>query len=128
MNSVALVGFMTKKPELKTTSSNIPVTRFNLAIRRTKDETDFINCIAWRNTAELICKYFDKGSQIGINGKIQTRSYQDKDGRKAYTTDVVVDTITFINKKEIKEEKEETINEDIFASFGEKVEEDSFLD
>lgn len=142
MNKVCLIGRLTSKPELRYTSSNIAVTKFNVAINRKPKEdgtreADFIGCIAWKSAAETITKYFDKGSQIGIEGRIQTGSYDDKDGKKIYTTDVVVESITFLDsKKEVTPqdfEKKEEINIDPFADFGTMVEQevsidDSFLD
>ncbi len=105
MNRVCLIGRLTAKPEMRTGGSNIPVTRFSLAVNRNftnsqgQREADFISVVAWRKQAELICNYFDKGSMIGIEGRIQTGSYDDKDGKKVYTTDVVVDQIHFIESK-----------------------------
>lgn len=142
MNKVCLIGRLTSKPELRYTSSNIAVTKFNVAVNRKPKEdgtreADFIGCIAWKNTAETITKYFDKGSQIGIEGRIQTGSYDDKDGKKVYTTDVVVDSITFLDKKEnaTPQEQKEEINTDPFADFESQIEseqqvsiDDSFLD
>ena len=136
MNSVALVGRLTSKAELRYTNSNIPVTRFTLAVRKSKDETDFINCIAWRSNAEFISKYTDKGQQIGINGRIQTGSYE-KDGKKTYTFDVVVENITLISvegkgeqvKGQSSNYVEEKMETNPFADFGEQVSiDDSFLD
>lgn len=107
MNKVALVGRLTAKPELRYTNSNVAFTRFTLAVNRQypnqdgKREADFINIIAWRKQAEVISKYFDKGNLIAIEGKLQTSSYDDKNGNKKYTTDVALDNFEFIeNKKE----------------------------
>ena len=107
MNKVALVGRLTAKPELRYTNSNVAFTRFILAVNRQypnqdgKREADFINIIAWRKQAEVISKYFDKGNLIAIEGKLQTSSYDDKNGNKKYTTDVALDNFEFIeNKKE----------------------------
>ena len=138
MNRACLVGRMVAKPEFRYTNSNIGFTNFTIAINRPKkedgtQETDFINCRAWRKTAEVICKYFDKGNQIGIEGRIQTGSYEDKDGNKRYTTDVVVDNITFLDKKgtnNVEIQEAAPIQEsDPFADFGESVSiDDNFLD
>lgn len=138
MNKVNLLGRLTNKPEIRYTGNNIASTKFTLAVNRTytkedgSRETDFISCIAWRKTAELICQYFDKGSQIGISGKIQTGSYDDKDGNKRYTTDIIVEDIDFVDaKKENKEVIKEQIEKsnDPFADFGESVSiDDNFLD
>lgn len=132
MNRVNLIGRFTAKPELRETTSKTQVSRFILAVRRMKEETDFISCVAFNKTAETITKYFDKGSQIGIDGRIQTGSYDDKDGNKVYTTDVIVESITFLDKKEATQEETQPatqIETDPFADFGEQVSiEDSFLD
>jgi len=102
MNRVVLVGRLTKDPELRTTTSGISQTRFTLAVnRRTagadgQREADFINCVAWRGTAEAIAKYLKKGRELAVEGRLQTGSYDAQDGTKRYTTDVVVDNFTFI--------------------------------
>ena len=105
MNRVMLIGRFTAKPELRYTGSNVPYTRFSIAVNRPfnnqdgQRETDFINIVAWRKQAETICNYFDKGNQIAIEGRLQTGSYDDKDGNKRYTTDVVLDQFHFIESK-----------------------------
>ncbi len=105
MNRVVLIGRFTAKPELRYTASNVPFTRFSIAVNRPfnnqdgQRETDFINIVVWRKQAETICNYFDKGNQIALEGRIQTGSYDDKDGNKRYTTDVVVDQFHFIESK-----------------------------
>lgn len=140
MNKINLIGRLTEKPELRYNNTNVSYTRFSLAVNRSfanangERETDFINCVAWRKTAELICNYFDKGSQLGLTGRIQTGSYDDKDGNKRYTTDVVVEEIYFIgSKKENKVEQsveQPTQTEiDPFAEFGNEINiDDNFLD
>ena len=146
MNRVCLVGRLTAKPELKYTNSNIPVTRFSIAVNRNfkneqgQRDADFINILAWRKQAELICNYFDKGSQIGLEGRIQTGSYDDKDGNKRYTTEVVVDAIHFIDSKGSSngatdvspydyQDTSVNVENDPFADFGDSVSiDDSFLD
>ena len=101
MNVVILMGRLTKSPELKTTNSGISVTSFTVAVNRnySKGETDFINCVAWRNNAEFITKYFGKGQMIAIKGSLQQRSYTDKDGNKRTAYDVVVDSANFCGSK-----------------------------
>ncbi len=105
MNRVMLIGRFTAKPELRYTPSNVPFTRFSIAVNRAfsnqdgQREADFINIVAWRKQAETICNYFDKGNQIAIEGRLQTGSYDDKDGNKRYTTDVVLDQFHFIESK-----------------------------
>lgn len=137
MNKVELIGRFTSRPELRYNNSNIAYTRFNLAVNRPftdkngKREADFINCIAWRKTAELICNYFDKGREIGACGRIQTGSYDDKDGNKRYTTDVLISRIHFLESKGDKRpepEEPKEIEKDPFADLGEQVDMDDFLD
>ena len=101
MNNVSLVGRLTKDPELKTTQSGLSVCRFTVAVDRpySKDQTDFINCITWRKTAEFITSYFSKGQKIALTGSIQTGSYTDKDGKTVYTTDINANNVEFCESK-----------------------------
>lgn len=111
MNKVQLVGRITKDPEIKLTSNQTSYCNFTVAVdRRFKDkdgtrQCDFINCVAWKQTADFIKKYFSKGSRIGICGSIQTRNYE-KDGQKVFVTEVLVDEVEFVEstKAEAKEE------------------------
>jgi len=102
MNKVELVGRLTKDPEVKLTSSQTQYCNFTVAVdRRFKDangqrQADFINCVAWRQTAVFIQKYFHKGNRIGLVGSIQTRSYDDQNGQKRFITEVVVDEAEFV--------------------------------
>lgn len=105
INRVVLVGRITKDPELRKTASGISVVSFTLAVnRRIKKEgqpdADFINCQAWQGVADVLHKYTKKGSLIGIEGRIQTRSYDDKSGKHIYITEVVVDNLSLLEKKE----------------------------
>lgn len=101
MNSVAIMGRMVSDPELKTTQNGVSVTSFTVAIARSyvkpgeERQTDFIDCVAWRNTAEFICRYFVKGQMIGITGSIQTRTYTDKNGNNRKVVEIVVDKAGF---------------------------------
>lgn len=104
LNKAMLQGRLTADPELRSTPSGASVTTFTLAVNRSyqKDkepETDFINCTAWRSTAEFVCKYFKKGQQAVVDGSIQTRSYTDKQGNKRTAFEVVVDNIYFAESK-----------------------------
>ena len=105
INRVVLVGRLTKDPELRYTSSNIPVSKFTLAVNRTfagpsgEREADFIQCIAWRRQAENLARFVKKGSLVGVEGRIQTGSYDDKDGIRKYTTEVVCDSVQFLEPK-----------------------------
>lgn len=111
MNSVNLIGRLVREPELKYTQSGLAVLRFTVAVDRklSKDKreeaqannqptADFISCTAFGKTAEVIANYHSKGSQIAVEGRIQTGSYE-KDGRRIYTTDVLVNSITFVGSK-----------------------------
>ena len=100
MNKVVLVGRLTRDPELRVAAgSGTAVSRFTVAVNRQfkRDETDFINCVAFGKTAETISQYFTKGKQIAVSGSIRTGSYDAQDGTKRYTTDVAVDTFDFIS-------------------------------
>lgn len=105
MNRVLLIGRLTGKPELRYTGSNLPFARFSLAVNRSfsnaqgQRDTDFINIIVWRKQAENVCNFLDKGSLVSVEGRIQTGSYDDKDGNKRYTTDVVADAVQFLESK-----------------------------
>ena len=101
LNVVAEMGRFTDHPELKYTPDNTAVCSFTLAVQRphSKDKTDFINFEAWRNTAEFICKYFQKGSMISVVGNLQSRSWENQEGKRQYATDVVVDEVYFTGSK-----------------------------
>ena len=104
-NLVVLTGRLTADPELKYTSNNIPVTSFSIAVDRRvrageEKQADFINIVAWRQTAEFVTKYFKKGSMIGIEGSIQTRKYADKDtGKNRTVFEVVANNVQFAESK-----------------------------
>lgn len=103
-NSVHLMGRLTADPELKTFGDGTVVCNFTVAINRPvakgeHPEADFVRCVAWRQTAELLEKYFGKGDRVGIEGRIQVRSYETKDGEKRTATEVQVERIAFIEKK-----------------------------
>lgn len=101
MNKVILMGRLTHDPEMRQTPSGVNLARFSIAVNRRfqKDQTDFINCTAWRQNADFICRYFQKGSMIAVVGSIQTRSWDGQDGKKQYATDVVVDEAYFTGSK-----------------------------
>ena len=103
-NLVVLTGRLTSDPELKTTPNGVAVTSFSIAVNRNykageEQETDFINIVAWRQRAEFITKYFKKGSMIGIEGAIQTRKYQDSQGKNRTAFEVVVNNAQFVESK-----------------------------
>ena len=104
LNRAIVMGRLTDNPELRHTSSNIPVTTFTLAVERnyrSGDErvTDFLDIVAWRNTAEFASKYFTKGMQVAVEGSIQVRSYTDRDGNKRRAWEIVADQVYFADSK-----------------------------
>ena len=104
LNKVILIGNLCADPELKQTQNGVSVTNFNLAVSRkfqkdAEKQTDFIQVVAWRNTAEFICKFFGKGKPILIVGSLQTRNWTDSNGQKRYTTEVVAEEAQFVEKK-----------------------------
>ena len=111
MNKVILIGRLTRDPELRYTSSNIPVATFSLAVDRTftgqngERETDFINIVVWRKQAENCKNYINQGSQVAVEGRIQTRNYEDQNGQKRYVTEVVADNVQFLDTKASREQR-----------------------
>ena len=104
LNRVILMGRLTADPELRKTASDLSVTSFTLAVDRNYGkgadrQTDFINCVAWRQTGEFIARYFQKGSMIAVVGSIQSRSWDGNDGKKQYATEVVVDEAYFTGSR-----------------------------
>ncbi len=103
-NLVVLTGRLTADPELRYTPNNIPVTSFSIAVNRRykageESQADFINIVAWRQTAEFITRYFSKGSMIGIEGSIQTRRYTDKEGKNRTAFEVIANNVQFVESK-----------------------------
>ena len=139
MNKVILIGRLTRDPEMRTTTSGNNATSFTVAVSRTytsstgERETDFINCVAWRKQAENIAKYCTKGSQVAVEGRIQTRSYDAQDGTKRYVTEVLADSVTFLGSRNGSSSPETSnfgsqtnvvetdISEDPFKDFGEEI-------
>jgi single-strand DNA-binding protein len=101
LNKVILGGRLTADPELRTTPNGVPTTSFSIAINKPgKDAgTDFIDCVAWRQNAEFICKYFKKGSNICITGSIHNHNWTDKENQKHYKDEVTVEDVTFVDSK-----------------------------
>ena len=105
LNSTCIQGRLTARPELKTTTSGVNVTTFTIACERSyvkageERQVDFINIVAWRQTAEFITRFFDKGQQIIVNGSLQTRNYEDKQGNKRTAFEVVANEVYFCDKK-----------------------------
>lgn len=104
INNAILVGRLTKNPEIRMTQNGTKVCSFTLAVNRKvqaqgQPDADFINCVAWSKTAELIEQYLNKGSLIGVEGRIQTRNYDNQQGQRVYITEVVVQNVTFLEPK-----------------------------
>lgn len=114
MNKAILKGNVCKDIELKTTTSGVEIVSFTIAVNRNfknkegNYDSDFINIIAYKQTATFISKYFHKGSKILLEGRIQTRNYDDKDGKKIYVTEVIAENVELIDKKEV-----ENTNDDV---------------
>lgn len=148
MNKVILIGRLTRDPELRYTGSNKAVVNFSLAVSRTfasqngEKETDFINIVAWEKKAETINNYLKQGSQISVEGHMQTRNYEDQSGKKIYVTEVVLENFQFLDSKgsnqnksnnasnnvnpytftnENKDESKQEIKNDPFKDFGEEI-------
>ena len=106
MNKVILVGRLTRDPEKRSTGQGTSVTSFTIAVsRRFKNadggyDADFINCVAWRSTADFVAQYFQKGSRIGVVGSLQSRSYDDKNGNRRYVTEVNVEEVEFAGPRQ----------------------------
>ena len=146
MNKVFLIGRLTRDPELRHTGSGMAVCQINVAIsRRTGQgrdpETDFINVVVWDKQAENVSRYLSKGRQVAIEGRIQTRSYDNNEGKRTYVTEVIASNVEFLgsasdNSNSNREtspmnenpfdvdmpQQTTSIDDDPFASFGEKVE------
>lgn len=147
MNKAILIGRLTRDPELRTTPTGRNVCQFSIAVNRTytsasgEREADFINCVVWDKQAENLAKYQKKGNQIAVDGRIQTRNYDDNNGRKVYVTEVLVNNISFLDAKgssnagnnfdslpepPMQEESERvetvSIEKDPFEAFGDSIE------
>ena len=105
INTAVIMGRLTADPELKTTASGLSVLSFSVAVDRNYQKegeekaVDFINVVAWRKTAEFVSKYFHKGSMIAVEGSIQTRKYEDKDGNKRTAFEILANTVSFCGKE-----------------------------
>ena len=148
MNRVMLIGRLTAKPELRYTGANLPYCRFSLAVNRTfsnaqgERQTDFINIVVWRKQAENVKKFVSKGSLVAVEGRIQTGSYE-KDGQRIYTTDVVADSVQFLESKAQSQNRQSSddnmtpadfvnepmnnsnetdMSDEVFANFGDSIE------
>lgn len=105
LNCAVLMGRLIAEPELKTTTNNVSVTSFRIAVDRSfvkqgeERQADFIDIVAWRQTAEFVTRYFKKGSMIAVQGSIQTRNYEDKNGNKRTAVEIVADNVSFCGSK-----------------------------
>lgn len=110
INRIILVGRLTKKPEIKYSQSGVPVCRFTLAVNRTftnqqgEKEADFPNVVTFRKTAENVANFLDKGSLVGLEGRIQTSSFDGQDGKRVFLTEVVADSVQFLEPRNRSEE------------------------
>lgn len=118
INSVVLVGRLTKDADLRYTSGGTAVANFTLAISRTysnqqgERETDFVNCVVWRKTAENLAQFVGKGSLIGIDGRLQTRSYDNSEGKRVYVTEVVAESVQFLESKQARERRTDSLRQE----------------
>jgi single-strand DNA-binding protein len=146
MNKVFLIGRLSRDPELRHTTSGMPVCQINVAISRpvsqgSEPQTDFINVVVWNKQAENVAKYLSKGRQIAVEGRIQTRNYDNNEGKRTYVTEVIASNVEFLgsandnrgnnNNPQFDENPFDSmepimdttsVDNDPFASFGEKVE------
>lgn len=105
MNKALLIGRLTRDPELRSTSTGRNVCQFSIAVNRNftnangEREADFINCVVWDKQAENLVKYQKRGNQIAVDGRIQTRNYEDKDGKRVYVTEILANSISFLDSK-----------------------------
>ena len=117
MNKVILIGRLTRNPELRYTGNNTPVATFSLAVNRQftnqngEREADFINCVVWRKLAETVKNYLFQGSQVAVEGRIQTRKYQNDKGENKYITEILVENVEFLESK--SKRKENVVNEQL---------------
>src|SRR5690606_27033556 len=115
MNRTILVGMLTKDPELRYTPNGVAVANFTVAVNRPfknqagEQEADFINCVAWRKQAENLANYMCKGSLIGVDGRIQTRSYENQEGKRVWVTEVLAESIQFLEYKKDNENESERV-------------------
>ena len=116
INRVVLVGRMTRDPELKRTAQGAAVTTFTLAVNRNytskdgQEQADFINCVVWKKSAENVEKYCSKGSLVGVEGRIQTRSYDNSQGQKVYVVEVICDSVQFLDTRKSNQPNSQQVN------------------
>ena len=111
INRVVLVGRMTRDPEIRTTNTGASVTSFTLALNRNYNsadgqQADYINCVVWNKAAENVAKYCFKGSLVGVEGRLRSRSYDNSQGQKVYVTEVVCDSVQFLESKNARTQQQ----------------------
>lgn len=116
MNRIDLIGNLTKNIELRTTQNGNTVCSFTLAVYRDKEHTDFINCVAWNKSAELLHNYCKKGDKIGVSGSIQVRSYDNSQGQRVYVTEVLVGGIDLLTSRNNVNEQKQQSNVNTYQS------------
>lgn len=128
LNRTILVGRLTRDPELRNTNDGTATASFSLAVNRQfknkqgEREADFINCVIWRKAAETFCNYTHKGSQVAIDGRIQTRNYENSEGTRVYVTEIVVENFSFLDSGNDSESKSKTSSKsDPFAGNGQAI-------
>ena len=132
INRVVLTGRLTRNPELKTTQNGLSVASFTLAVNRQFTDAngnrgaDFINCVIWKKSAENLCKYTHKGSLIGIDGRLQTRSYDNNNGQKVFVTEVVVDSFSLLEPKNESQTNNQSSNNNSYSNANTATEPDPF--
>lgn len=129
LNQITIMGRMTRDPELRHTNNGIAVASFTLAVDRDfeKGKTDFIDCVAWRNTAEFVSKYFSKGRMAAVSGSLQQRDWTDKDGNKRRTAEIVADSVYFADSKNVAENESSAATETPAANNFPQLDEDEQL-
>ena len=132
INRVVLTGRLTRNPELKTTQSELSVASFTLAVNRQFTDAngnrgaDFINCVIWKKSAENLCKFTHKGSLIGVDGRLQTRSYDNNNGQKVFVTEVVVDSFSLLEPKNESQTNNQSSNNNSYSNANTATEPDPF--
>src|SRR5690625_1007059 len=117
MNRAVLVGRLTRDPDLRYTSNGHAVANFTVAVNRPfksengEQEADFVNCVAWRKQAENLANYMRKGSLVGVDGRIQTRSYENQEGRRVFVTEVLAEHITFLESRSAAQQTQQAQTE-----------------
>lgn len=130
INRAIIVGRITKDPDLRKTQSGVSVVSFTIACNRRVQsqgqDADFINCVAWNKTADFMTQYVKKGALLGVEGRIQTRNYDDKDGKRVYITEVVADSVQFLESKKAAESggNEATLQNNECADYAAEIETD----